>query len=170
MMQKYYQRILFLVVLFCSTCFFTVGFALLNFWWNELVMLISVVLFIIGDHNRNHRILDLSLVALLCVATAGIFMGVQPALMIAATTCVFFIWDMSRYHYFSQKKINDNTDQTYENNHTKMLFLSVGSGLLVAEACLLLRLTVPFGVVFLIVVVVLFSLFKFIQLIKNSEI
>ncbi len=153
---------------FCSTCFFTLGFVLSNNWWNELALLIAQLLFFIGDRYQNIRILDSSLVVLLCTAISGILMGAQPALMIAAAACVFFIWDMSRQQHFMKNKTDDHTTWAFENNHTKMLAISVGSGLFVSEASFLLQITIPFGLIFFIVSGVLFCLFKFFQLIKNS--
>jgi hypothetical protein len=168
-MKTIFQPVIFWSMFFCSTCFFIVGFLLSHSWWNELALLVALMLFLFGDHYRNLRILDLSLVALLCIAVSGILMGVQPALMIAGAACVMFIWDMSRQQHFVKQKTNDHAVQAFENNHTKMLAVSVGSGLFFAEAGLLLQITIPFAVVFLVVAGVSFCLFKFFQLNKNSE-
>jgi Ca2+/Na+ antiporter len=154
---------------FSSSCFFNVGFVLSHSWWNELALLIALILFFVGDHYRNLRILDLNLVILLCISVSGILMGAEPALMIAAAACALFIWDMSRQQYVLKEKTDDHAVQAFENYHTKMLAISVGSGLFIAEASLLIRVTIPFGVIFLIVSGVLFCLFKFFQLIKNLE-
>jgi hypothetical protein len=148
---------------------FGVGFALTEYWWVDLIVLLVISFIWAGKHFQIQWLGDVALVCFSGVAIAGIFMGVRSALMIAGAACSLICWELNRHKPMLHNKNNSLATLLFENYRIKILCLSVGTGLLIAEISLLLNFKLSFGVMFLIVAVILYSLFKFIQLLKNSS-
>ncbi|MEN6435947.1 MAG: hypothetical protein ABFD58_09035 [Anaerolineaceae bacterium] len=148
---------------------FGIGFALTEYWWVDLIVLLVIAFIWAGKHFQIQWLGDVALVCFSCIAIAGIFMGVRSALMIAGAASSLICWELNRQVPMLHNKNNSLATLSFENCRFKILCLSVGTGLLIAEISLLLNFKLSFGVMFLIVAVILYSLFKFIQLLKNSS-
>lgn len=168
-MKRSIQPIIFWCMLFCMMSSFGIGFALTEYWWVDLIVLLVVAFIWAGNHFQIQWLGDVALVCFSCIAIAGLFMGVRSALMIAGAACSLICWELNRHEPMLHNKSNSLATLSFENYRFKMLCLSVGTGLLIAEISLLLIFKLSFGVMFLIVAVILYSLYKFIQLLKNSS-
>lgn len=94
------------------------------------------------------------------IAAAGILTTVSPALMIAGSAFALAGWELADQGA-GQGEPSTALRNLYQREHLKLALMSIGLGLLVAESGLLVQIAIPFGLLLLIALAVLLSLFLF---------
>lgn len=107
------------------------------------------------------------LVLLMCTAVIRVLTGYSPTVMIAGSALAVIIWELSGQIIYRRRDDNSHFLILPKWTHIRLLFTSVGIGLLVAEGGQQVRLSLPFGVVILAVLLILFSVSRFYRLINK---
>ena len=158
----------FLVCVFAALILLAGGFGLAHLWWGE-VFVLAIIFFWLIFQRSDWNLLPSALLAIyVCVAAAGLLSGVSPFLMIAGAAVALASWELADQRVNLPGTSNHALVSLYEHHHMKILGITVGLGLLVAEAGLFLQFSIPFGVLVLIALVVLFSLYRFFSLFKKK--
>lgn len=110
---------------------------------------------------------SLYLLLLVSGAAAGALSGLTPAIMIAGGAFALISWEL-----LEQMSCRRRVDILTPLNppkwaHFKVLMISVGLGLLLAEGGLHMHLPLPFGIVVLAVLLILFGFSRFYQLLNH---
>ena len=110
---------------------------------------------------------SLYLLLLVSGAAAGALSGLTPAIMIAGGAFALISWEL-----LEQMRCRRSVDVLISLKdpklaHFKVLMISVGLGLLLAEGGLHLHFSLPFGIVVLAVLLILFSFSRFYQLLNH---
>jgi hypothetical protein len=92
------------------------------------------------------------------VAAGGLLAGHSPYLLIIGSVTALCAWDLALFEKSLAGDQHQVLVNVLESNHLQSLGLVVLIGLILTSAGLLLRLTVPFGVIVLIVLLALFGL------------
>ncbi len=99
-----------------------------------------------------------SLVATVCIAAAGLLMGTSAFLMILGACLALGAWDLASFDISPQSDGSARSSAPLGKRHALSLALALGLGLLLASGGIALSFRVPFPVLFLIVILDLFSL------------
>ncbi|NLG99542.1 MAG: hypothetical protein GX491_19475 [Chloroflexi bacterium] len=100
-------------------------------------------------------------------AAGGVLSGVSPAMMIAGAALGLILWEASQQILNLRRGAGLPSLKERGWTHFKVLSISVGSGLLLAEVGLLVHFPLPFGIVILAVLLIQFSLYRFCRLVIN---
>lgn len=107
------------------------------------------------------------LILLICGAAAGVLSGLSPAIMIAGAALTLIFWELMG-QTVSRRWADDFPSLTDpKGEHFKLLIISAGIGLLLAGGGLQVHLLLPFGIVILAVLLILFSFSRFYRLITS---
>lgn len=100
-------------------------------------------------------------------AAAGALLGFHPALILAVAALALISWELlaQRIDWRSGDRLPSLKVPLWA--HIKVLMISAGSGLLLAEGGLLVHISLPFGIVVLAVLLILFSFSRFYRLIAT---
>lgn len=105
------------------------------------------------------------LVLLVCAAAAGVLSGLSPAIMIAAAALALVFWELMEQMVTRRKNDNVRARKNPEWVHIRLLVISVGTGLLLAEAGLQVHISLPFGIVILTGMLIPYCFYRFYRLI-----
>lgn len=100
-------------------------------------------------------------------AAGGVLSGVSPAMMIAGAALALILWEAAQQILNRRRGAVLLPLKEHRWAHFKVLSISVGSGLLLAEVGLLVHFPLPFGSVILAVLLIQFSLYRFCRLVIN---
>lgn len=141
------------------------AFGLTRLWWGGLVLAVMVTLWFFT--RRYAWVPSLLLVIYIFLAGLGLLNGASPYLLAAGVTTALAAWELSAYRESPPGETLADYAGLFEKRRRVLLGISLGLGLLAAEAGLLLAFPIPFAGMVLIVLGTLFCLFRFYVLIKN---
>ncbi len=160
------EKWLLIAFLLASVVILIIGYAMTNLW---LVILVLPVILLAGWLTRQSSPgwLPSVLLALYTVeAAGGALVGAIPGLMIAGAAFMLISWEISAQLRALKGAANHPQGRLSSHAHIRRLITAVGIGLLIAEAGLLIHLRVPFGIILLAGLLVLFSLYRFYRLLQ----
>lgn len=105
------------------------------------------------------------LVLLICGTVTGVLSGISAALMIAIATLALIIWEYIEQIAYRPRKDNNPAGNFPKWAHTRLLVATIGISLFFAEGGLLVQLSLPFGIILLASLLILFSFYRFYRLI-----
>lgn len=150
-----------------TACAFIIGFNTFHQWTIVSVLFLSVCLLWIGVIKSWQWTNNLVFVLQLSLAIIGALMSVSPYLMIAGSVGALASWDL--IDLLTKQKIS--TDilhfEKYKNNRQIFLGFTIGIGVFFAEIGLFIHIKLPFVIVFLIGLIVLFCLYKMFSILKR---
>lgn len=97
-------------------------------------------------------------------AAVGVLSGVSPAMMIAGAAVALILWEASQQILNRRRGAVLPSLKEHRWTHFKVLMISVGSGLLLAEGGLQVHFPLPFGIDVLAVLLILISFSRFYRL------
>lgn len=106
-------------------------------------------------------------VVLVGLAMGGISIGVWPLPMIFGATLALASWDLANWENFVAGGLPDETTAWLERRHHIYLALALGSGLLISIIGQMITFQIPFGVLVLLIVLVLFGVDQIWRLVKG---
>lgn len=107
---------------------------------------------------------SLYLLLLVGGAAGGILSGLSPTVMIAAAALALISWELLEQAVRQRENNVLPSVNGVKLPHFTILMISVGSGLLLAEGGLLVHLSLPFGIVALAGLLILYSFSRFYRL------
>jgi hypothetical protein len=107
------------------------------------------------------------LILLVCGAAGGVLSGLSPEMMIAASALALIFWELMQQILNRGKKDGSSTLNHLKSTPFKLLLVSAGTGLLIAEIGLRVHFQLPFGIVILAVLLILYSVYRFYCLMIN---
>jgi hypothetical protein len=134
------------------------GYALVGHWIGAVIVIISGLSWVPARKNPDSWLPHLCLFAFVCLAVVGRLTGSTTILMLCGSGLALAAWDL----FFLNDGLKGNTDveqtKRYENKHLQSLALALGFGLMVAFIGRLLNFQIPFVILLLFVVMVVFGL------------
>jgi hypothetical protein len=144
------------------------GFAAAGMWPVVLVIAV-VILFRLFTRRLQSRVISWAVLVMFTgIAAFGVLNQVSAYLMIAGVTAALAGWELEDCHLQSAKTSTSGGRESFENYHLKMVCLAAAAGLILSEAGLFIHYSLPFGVIFLAVVTVLFGIFQLFLVFKKS--
>lgn len=143
-----------------TTCFYLWGFVLADGWPGVIVVSAFALLWLFPRRFQPKWWSSAKLLGYIGIAGGGILNNVSPFLLIAGVTFALASWELESQRSDSSTPGITSAQKSYERLHLSKLCVVLVIGLAAAEAGLFLKFTLPFGVVFLIASVVVFSLFR----------
>lgn len=104
------------------------------------------------------------LVLLICGAVTGVLSGISAALMIALAALALIIWEYMEQVAFRPREDHHSAHHFSNSAHIRLLAATIGISLVLAEGGLLVQLSLPFGIIFLAAILILFSFYRFSRL------
>jgi len=144
------------------------GFGIAKIWLGVIIILIMIPYWSITRHLQRKIYSWVSLVIFVGVAACGLLSNASSYLMVAGVSSALACWELEDQLPKSMISSIPSVTSSCEKYHLKILAIAISTGLIVAEAGLFLKLTLPFGLVFLAAVLVLFCIFQLFSLFKRN--
>jgi len=164
-------KVTLLIFQFLSIVLFQCGYIMAKVWPGVIILLCVTPCWWISHRLKTKLMSSGILFTLVGVSAYGLLNRVSPSLMIAGVATALACWELED-QILSHSKIPSfslsTTKNLFEIIHLKILGITITSGLVLAEACLFLKLSLPFGVVFLVAIVVCFSIFQLFSILKRA--
>lgn len=138
----------------------SIGFVLGRIWPGVIIVLAMIPFWWITQRSANRLFSWMALVIFIGLAVFGLLSGATPYLMIAGVSTVLACFELEDRQDGSTKNSLSSDTMSFKKYHLKMICLATAVGLIIAEAGLFLKFSLPFGVIFLAVILVLFGLFQ----------
>jgi hypothetical protein len=125
-------------------------------------------------YKRISKLIDRSwfpsafLLVLVCGAAGGAASGLSPAMMIAGAALALIFWEFMEQIVSRRREGDLSLYNDPKWARGKLLVVSVGIGLLLAEGGLQVHISLPFGVVILAVLLILFGFSRFYRVIVHE--
>jgi len=148
------RKSLFFVCLFAASACLIVGLASTSAQWLAGIVLIPAIALLLTHRVAGNWLPFAALVAFVVMAAAGLLLGSTPSLMVLSTTAALASWDLVNLERF----LGARPHPLLEKRHIQILLPSLGLGLLLALAGEMISLSLPFIVMLLLVLLILFSL------------
>lgn len=152
------RKIFFVICLVVSILCLAAGYVIAGLWIGAVIAIIAGLAWLPSRKYPSSLLPHICLFASVCLAVVGRLTGSPPLLMICGSGAALAAWDLLFLEDALKGSLYEGQTRRYENKHLKSLALALGSGLMVAFVGRLLNFQIPFVVLMLFVVLVVFGL------------
>jgi hypothetical protein len=164
------RKIYFIICLVLSTVCLAVGFIITGLWIGSVIAIITGLAWLPSRKYPSSLLPHICLFASVCLAVVGLLTSSPPLLMICGSGASLAAWDVLFLDDALKVSSYEGQTRRYENNHLQSMVLSLGCGMILAFAGRLLNFQIPFVVLMLFVVLVVFGLDRVWGIIKNRSV
>lgn len=143
------------------------GFGMAKAWLGVIITLAMIPCGWIPRRLQKKIYSSATLVIFVGIAAYGLILNVSSSLVAIAVSTALACWELEDQKSNSMKSSISSVTSDCEKFHLKILCITIVTGLIITEAGLSLKLTLPFGVVFLTAILVLFCIFQLFLLFKK---
>ena len=151
----------FYACLYAASALLAAGFGLAQRWPGLALAVLVGVGWLAARRLSWNWLINALLGAFTALSAASLLSGVSPALAIAASAAALAAWELSAQENPPRDEPARALAVGYLRARRVWLAAAVGLGLLLAEAGLFLRFAMPFGVLLLAALLVLFGFYQF---------
>jgi len=162
------NEITYHVCQFASILLPVFGYGLSAKWWGVIIILTIIPFGWILRRIQTKIFSWITLVIFVGIAAYGLLSSVSPHLMVAGVSAALACWELEDQIPNSIKSSTSSITDSCEKYHLKILGIAITTGLIVAEAGLFLKLSLPFDAVFLAAILVSFCIFQLFSLFKRT--
>jgi hypothetical protein len=152
------RKILFVLCVVLSILCLAAGYAMVGHWVGAVIVIITGLCWIPARKDLGAWLPHLCLFAFVFLAVVGRLTGSTTFLMVCGSGLALAAWDL----FFLDEELKGSTygEQTrrFENKHLQSLTLALGFGLMAAFVGRLLNFQIPFAILMLFVLMVVFGL------------
>jgi hypothetical protein len=152
------RKTLFLFCLVASTACLAVAYALVGSWQGACAVVLPGLFPLFHRKIPGRWLPPAFLSCMLCAAAVGLFAGASPHLMLPGAALALAAWDLMNLDRVMAGSGSAHSAGRFEMRHARVLALTLGLGLLLAEGGIVLSVPLPFPVMLLLVILVVFSL------------
>lgn len=156
-----------LVCQLLTVAFLTLGYSQKHLWWGIIFVMVSLIIVWVGEKFHlswlNYVVFGIQLF----LAVGGTILGLPAYLMIAAAATALGSWDLSDLQNNPQQSSQHQLIKDFQLHRIKLLGITIFAGLAIAEIGLLIHFSIPFAVLFLIGLTILFCLYRLFTLLKG---
>ncbi len=156
-----------LVSQFLTVVSLTIGYSTKHLWWGFTLILLSLLLLWVREKFCLHWINYLVFGIQLSLAVAGAIIGLPSYLMIAGAVTALGSWDLSDLQKNPQQTPQFQLIKDFQLHRIRLLGVTILVGLVIAEFGLLINLSLPFAVLILIGLLVLYCLYRLFALLSH---
>lgn len=164
-----YIKNIFLFITIASSTLIGVGYGIAGSLYGVIVILILIVLIFFSIKFNWKWAFTIYLISHTILATIGILAGVPSFLMIAGVATTLASWELSNIEEHNNKLYPDDLSVIYEKKRMLLLFIAIGSGMIVAEIILFIQFQLPFVIIFSLAMIILFCFFQMTQLLDLTK-
>jgi hypothetical protein len=152
------RKILLLLCLVASTAFLAVAYVLAGHWWGACVVILPGVFSLFHRKIRARWLPPAYLAGMFSAAAVGLYSGASPHLVLVGATLALAGWDLMNLDRSMAGGGSVHAAGRFEMRHVRSLAVALGLGLVLAEGGIVLLLRLPFSVMLLLVILLVFSL------------
>ena len=152
------RKTFFVICLVVSMLCLAAGYGIAGQWIGAVIAIITGLAWLLARKYPASWLPHICLLASVCLAVVGRLTGAPPLLMICGSGLALAVWDLLFLDDALGSHSSGEQTRRYENKHLQSLALALGSGLIVAFLGRLLNLQIPFVILVLFVVLVVFGL------------
>jgi hypothetical protein len=153
-----FRKALFLMCLAASTAFLAVAYCLVGLWWGACAVILPGVFLLFHGKIPGRWLPPAYLSSMLCAAAVGLWAGASPHLMLPGAALALAAWDLMYLDRAMAGSGGAHAAGRSEMKHARSLALALGLGLLSAEGGIALSVRLPFLIMLLLVILLVFSL------------
>lgn len=159
----------FLINTLASSILLGTGYQIAGKWFANLVILLLLVLTYLSIKFNWKWAFSIFLITNSILAIVGILVGAPSFFMIAGIATTLASWELSTNQKQNREICLHAQFDAYEKNRIRLLLFSIGSGMIVAEIVLLVQFQLPFIIIFLLAIIILFCFFQISRLLNISN-
>ena len=163
------RKTLFPLCLAASTACLAVAYCLVGRWWGACAVILPGVFLLFHGKIPGRWLPPACLSSMLCAAAVGLFSGASPHLMLPGAALALAAWDLVYLDRVMAGSGGAHAARRSEMKHARSLALALGLGLLSAEGGIILSIQLPFPVMLLFVILVVFSLSRVFRLLAQEN-
>jgi len=156
------------ICFFLAIALLVSGFALARLWSGVVISLVYAILWIISYRVQTKWMAPMRLVGYLGLVVAGLLSDLSPFLLIPGISASLACWELDDHRLTSTRSAIAPGSDSQAKLHLLWLVGAIGMGLLISEMSLLLSFELPFGLVVLVVILILFGLVRLIHWLNQS--
>ena len=160
-------RFVYPIFQIARTIFFLSGFVMTKIWIGAVIITSLVVYEVISRCYQRKIDSRVMILIYLGIALWGILGQVPSFLVIAGVSAALACWELEDQVPYSAKQSVPDYEIQYRKNHLMITVITVIAGCILAEAGLLIKMSLPFGINVLVALVVLICLFQLQKLLKG---
>jgi hypothetical protein len=145
-----------------------IGFVMAKVWSGVFIVLAMIPFWWITRRFESRIFSWTALVIFIGLAVFGLLSNVPPYLMIAGVTTSLTCFEFEDCITISTRNPVSISDGSYEKHHLKTLCLATAAGLILAEAGLFVKFSLPFGIIFLTALLIIFGLYQLFSYFKRA--
>lgn len=143
------------------------GFGMAKGWLGVILMFAILPFGWTARRYQRKWFASMMLVTYVGIVVYGLLSGISAYLVVAGVSAALAWWELEDRIPISQESSTPSIADKYEKAHLTRLGLAISIGLIVAEAGLFLKFRLPFGVVFVVTLLVLFSFYQLYRLLRE---
>lgn len=163
-----FTYIWFLINTYASSILLGIGFQIAGKWFANIFILVLLVLTFLSIKFNWKWAFSIFLITNSIFAIGGILVGAPSFLMIAGVATTLASWELSTDQKHYKEMYSHAQGVVYEKNRLRLLLISIGSGMIAAEIVLLVQFQLPFIIIFLLAIIILFCFFQISRLLDLS--
>lgn len=152
------RKVCFFLCLIISVLCLTAGFGIAGRWVLAVLTGLLGPGWLLTQKYPGARLQSICLLASIGFAVTGILLSSQPILMMVGSTVSLAVWDLSLLDAAIGKRLLAEQTRHYENSHLRSLALALSLGLLAILFGRFLSIQIPFIILLLSSMVLLFAL------------
>ncbi|MBE0685422.1 MAG: hypothetical protein IH585_05435 [Anaerolineaceae bacterium] len=162
-----FTNIFFIFFTSVSVILIGTGYGFAEKWLaNIFILLLTILTFLSVKFNWDWAF-NIILIFNSILATVGILIGAPSFLMVAGVATALASWELSNTEKQYQEIYSHAQSVIYEKNRIRLLLISIGSGIILAELVLFVQFQLPFIIVFLLAIIILFCFFQISRLLDQ---
>lgn len=159
----------FLLFTLLSAILIGAGFGVEGKWFLEIFILLLIALIYLSIKFNWRWGFNIFLISNSILAIMGILMGAPSILMVAGVAATLASWELSTYQKQYKEMYTHTQSVVYEKNRLRLLFISIGSGTIVTGIIIFVQFQLPFFVIYLLAIIILFCFYQISRLLDLSN-
>jgi hypothetical protein len=153
-----HRKTFFILCLAVSMLCLVIGYGIAGGWIGAVTAIVTGLAWLPARKYPDSGLPLICLIVSVCLAVAGQLIGSPPLLMICGAGLALAVWDLLLLDSALRNNSFGEHTKQYESKHLQSLALALGIGLCVASLGRLLNLRIPFVLLMLFIVLILFGL------------
>jgi hypothetical protein len=146
-----FRKLFILISLLALTVCLIGGFTIAKQWAGIVAGFFSLLCWLLARKRSSPDLTSASLIVSIALASAGLFTGAPPLLMMLSAALTLACWDLLLFEYHLMNNPSNKWIALLEKKHFESLALAIGFGLLLEIIGLSIHITIPFvGMIILV--------------------
>jgi len=160
---------LFLFFSFATSIILGAGYGMAGLWTIDILILFLFAFPFFAHKFNWNWVFSVALLTNTFLAALGMVLGAPSFLMIAGAVTALGSWELSNTEKKFKEIYSHPLSIAYQKYRVRLLGISLGSGLVVAEIVQFMQFKLPFIVIYLLIIMILYCFYQIHRLLSQTN-